>query len=211
VHRWTWRVLRDCRTLHRGSGGAFDPTVAAALVRRGSLPAPQGPLPDPAATFDDVHLLPDGRVAYARPLWLDLGGVARGFAVDLALAALRCGGIRQACVNAGGDLRVMGARPVPVRLRDPRQPGRSVALGGLRQGACATSGAYFSARPGTWDILCPQGRPDPGADTDTVTVLAPRCALADGLTKVVALRGVAGAQALLGRLRASAFTGLPAP
>jgi len=59
------------------------------------------------------------------PVHIDLGGIAKGYAVDRALMALRTAGCRGALVNAGGDLAVFGNRKHPSssgtgggRLRD---------------------------------------------------------------------------------------------
>jgi thiamine biosynthesis lipoprotein len=50
------------------------------------------------------------------PLALDLGGIAKGYAIDIAIEALRAAGCWTGLVNAGGDLRVYG-RTEPVMLR----------------------------------------------------------------------------------------------
>src|SRR5258706_7997924 len=135
VHRWTWRVLRACAELHRASDGLFDPALAALrLVARGALPQPPGPVPSPEASFADVLFRSGQRIQFRRPLWLGLGGIAQGFAVDLAVATLRSRGVRCAVVNAGGDLRVIGAEPVEIRLRAPDQPALTCASGWLPNG-----------------------------------------------------------------------------
>lgn len=194
VHPWTWKVLRACAELHAASRGLFDPAVAPQLVRAGLLPAPSEAWPDPQARFGDVQFLPGRRIGYRRPLWLDLGGIAKGFAVDAAIATLRARGVRTAVVNAGGDLRAMGPEPVPIVLRDPLQPARLLAAGSLRNGACATSGDYFTAGA----LRTPAGG---AVAAGSITVLARRCLHADALTKVVALDAVA-AQAALRRFGA---------
>jgi thiamine biosynthesis lipoprotein len=56
-----------------------------------------------------MDLAPPHRVIAHLPLRLDLGGIAKGYAVDRALAALRAAGCRRGLVNAGGDLAVFGA------------------------------------------------------------------------------------------------------
>ncbi len=60
--------------------------------------------------------------ASARPsrLWIDLGGIAKGYAVDRAIDRLRAFGIDDACVNAGGDLRRIGRGTEPIHIRMPR-------------------------------------------------------------------------------------------
>lgn len=204
VHPWTHRVLRTALDLHHASGGRFDPAVAPRLVARGLLPRPAGaPEPDPEACCADVELLDGVHVRYRRPLWLDLGGIAKGFAVDAAIATLRAHRVRQGSVNAGGDLRVFGARAQSILVRDPAHPARAREAGMLANGACATSAGYFDpAGEDAWALEDPmRGDRRYGG---SITVVAPRCMIADALTKIVALAGSAAAP-LLDRHRAIAI------
>ena len=115
-------------------------------------------------------------------LELDLGGIAKGYAVDAALAMLRRAGCRWACVNAGGDLRTFGARSVALQLRNEASGG-VVELGSLRDGSFATS--HFA--PGSRSAL--HGAAGDGSAVRHVSVAAPRCIWADALTKIVAATG----------------------
>ncbi|WP_310447235.1 FAD:protein FMN transferase [Thiobacillus sp.] len=164
----------------RASAGLFDPSVAGWLVAAGCLPRHPG---FPAAATPDWRAIElDGdRVRYARPLLVDLSGIAKGYAVDAALASLATSGLAAATVNAGGDLARFGDDAVPVHVRLPQQPTYSLQLAELKNGAAATSASYFQPdalrHPGSGDTLC--------AGT-SVTVLAADCMTADALTKVVA-------------------------
>ena len=90
VHPWTYAVLEEAQRVAEASNGVFDITVAALLVRRGLLPAARGrPVPHRSASFRDIRLLSGSRVRFLRPLLLDLGGIAKGFAVDRAIDCLR--------------------------------------------------------------------------------------------------------------------------
>jgi len=198
-----WRVLRAALALARASDGRFDPSVAARLVRSGHLPAPaHAPEPDPRATWRDIDLLPQRRVQFRRALWLDLGGIAKGYAVDRAVAVLRAHGARAGVVNAGGDLRVFGATEETVLVRDPRDPRQSRPLLQLRKGAVATSAGYFSANASGTALVDPHTDARLGGDA-SVSVCAPRAIWADALTKVVLADPVA-AVPLLRRLHAQA-------
>ena len=76
---------------------------------------------------------------------IDLGGFAKGHAVDNAAALLARRGIRQAWISAGGDSRVLGdrrGRPWSVAIRDPRRPGEVVAVLPLEDVSISTSGDY---------------------------------------------------------------------
>ncbi|HRH73948.1 FAD:protein FMN transferase [Zoogloea sp.] len=204
----TWAVLTQALHFARISDGVFDPTVAGQLVRLGALPRPEGPAPDTAATWRDIELINDRQVHFHRPLWIDLGGIAKGYAVDRAIDVLQRHGAQHAVVNAGGDLRVAGAptHSQPLLIRDPADPARCIPLGTVGARAVATSGEFLlGRRPGAGPIsplIGPDRRPRP-ASSRSVTVVADHCMLADGLTKVVALLG-ADALPLLQALDAQA-------
>ena len=179
VHAWTFRVLAAALRISRASAGAFDPTLG-----RG-------------ATHEDIVLLPGRRVRLRRRARLDLGGIAKGFAVDRAVEALRRHGARAGCVNAGGDLRLFGRAPQVVRVRLPSEPSASVVLATARERAFATSAAYF----GGMHIDARRGRRL--RLQSSITVSAPSCMVADALTKAVAAAGPM--PDLLARFRAQAY------
>lgn len=196
----TAAVLALALELAAASAGAFDPCVGGALVAAGVLPAPAGaPRPDAAADWRDVVLRGD-RVRLRRPLWLDLGGIAKGHAVDVALAAALAAGGRAAQVNAGGDLAVAGDTAALVQMRVPARGARLLPLAELRDGAAAGSAHGFDAGV---PVHHDPRRGAPPAAARAVTVFAPRCALADALTKPV-LCDPAAAAPLLQRYGASA-------
>lgn len=198
-----WRVLRASLALARESNGRFDPSVAGRLVQRQQLPAPvDAPPPAADANWRDIELLPGRRVQFRKPLWLDFGGIAKGYAVDRAAAALRARGVRTGVVNAGGDLRVFGDTCETIHVRDPRDPKSAQRLLQLRDGAVATSSGYFSARDGHTALVDTRGHASLG-DGVSVSVCAPRAIWADALTKVV-LADADAAVPLLRRLHAQA-------
>jgi thiamine biosynthesis lipoprotein len=209
VHPWTWAVLRRALRIAEASAGLFDIAVAPLLMRAGLLPG----LADESHQFGGwrhVVLMPECRVFLERPMRLDLGGIAKGFAVDLAIHELRRGGCTEAVVNAGGDLRRFGsiARPVYLRRRDGL-----VQAAELRCGAVATSApfAVYEER-----LAQPLGSIfDPRTQrawngTGAVMVAAPSCVIADALTKVAALAGPVCAP-LLARFGARALWDFDTP
>jgi thiamine biosynthesis lipoprotein len=202
VHPWTYEVLALALALYRDSAGLFDIAVAPVLRELGLLPG----APDRrAAPGDDqsaapFRLLADNRVCFTRHgIAIDLSGIAKGFAVDRAIEALRAGGATQGIVNAGGDLAAFGPAPHPVYIRDPRHPGRVLAETDVFNGALATSGGRFdpmlSAAIGTCAVIDPAARA-PARAILGATVRAPRCVFADALTKVVMIAGAASAPLL---------------
>ena len=172
-------VLRFAKCLWRASAGVFDPAVGRALVANGLLPRPEGEWPDEAASIGDLDLPAADVVRFRRRTWIDLGGIAKGYAVDRALQVLRDAGVASASVNAGGDLACFGAG-CRVHVRDPRTPRRSGPSLELRDAALATSAAYFQP-----DALRGRLGHAPTRRHGSVTVIARDCMTADALTKVV--------------------------
>ncbi len=184
----THRVLRFALHVAAASAGRFDPSVAPRLVALGVLPEPHdAPPPDPGADWRDVILATAGAVRFRKPLWLDLGGIAKGYAVDRAVASLRKAGARAGAVDAGGDLRLFGPGEHTVLLRDGAA---ADAVPLLRLGACAVASSAVPEPDGAAGPLrC--GLPLDGRGGKPiraglgVAVVAPWAWLADALTKVV--------------------------
>jgi thiamine biosynthesis lipoprotein len=135
-----------------------------------------------------VHLLQSCHVRFERPVRLDLGGIAKGYAVDRAVLTLQRAGVEKILVNAGGDLRIAGPWERRVRLRHPHAPHLSADVLTLRNAALATSAAYFSRRRlsfGEVSALLDPRSAMPYVDNDSYSVRAADCMSADALTKVV--------------------------
>ena len=201
VNRDAWRGVRRVSADFRAvlecaldvasrSGGTFDPTLG---VYRASIAHEERAvvLQSPRASWRDVELGPRG-VRYRRPLSLDFDGIAKGYAVDCAIDALREQGARAGRVNAGGDLRMFGYAPEPVHVRTGGPQGVVMPLAEVVDAAVATS-AYGDQRRHVrrrWVTALIDPRTSmPILSARTVSVIASTCMLADALTKVVALRG----------------------
>lgn len=185
----TWEVLSLAQELAAASAGVFDVTIAPRLAAAGYLPAA---LAHGQGDWRDLELLPDYRLRPRLPLAVDLGGIAKGYAVDRAVEILRAHGVASGCVNAGGDLRLFGAEAETLYLRHPAHPTRLLPVGELADGACATTAPYFARRENEGEAVSPLVDPRVGhllSDFDSITVIAPRCAHADALTKVALLLG----------------------
>ncbi len=136
-------------------------------------------------------------IRFLRPgMRIDLGGIAKGWAVDRGVEILRALGIEHAMVNAGGDTRLLGDRlgkPWIVGIRDPRKEGAVVTRIPLEDEALSTSGDYerFFEEDGVryHHILVPGTGKSPGA-VRSVTIIAPTATRTDGLTKPVFILGV---------------------
>jgi thiamine biosynthesis lipoprotein len=130
---------------------------------------------------------------------IDLGGIAKGFAVDRAVAALRAHGVAEGLVNAGGDVAAFGARAQAIDIRDPGRPDRTMCRIGLRNAALASSAGRYdpahAAAPSSTAVIDP-ATGMPAVDVVGATVCAPSCIIADALTKVVMNAGEAAAPVL---------------
>lgn len=181
-HPLTRIVLAQALALHAASAGAFDVNLGSGTL----------------------HLADEAWLSAGR---IDPGGIAKGFALDHALAALRAAGASAALANAGGDLACFGA-PHPVTLRDPRAPDRALWHLTLGNAALASSAGRHHPARGTAQEPLAVRHPATGTPPAAVagaSVLAPSGLLADALTKLVLLQGPAclpllrahGAEALL--------------
>jgi FAD:protein FMN transferase len=182
----TVRVLRMAAELHAASIGLFDVTVATALVAARFLPRPAGiDLRRMTGTASDIEILDDEHVRCRKPLLIDLGGIAKGYAIDRAVETLQAAGVSHGLVNAGGDLRVFGPEPQTVHLRGA--DGRIEGAMALTERAMASSNNRHLRRTHRGRETSPHrsGNRRAVLVESAVTVVAPRCVFADALTKIV--------------------------
>ena len=177
----TAEVLGAAAALHLESDGAFDCAIGDVSVGLGLLPALAAADAAGAAAIERPHSVVRG------PGLIDLGGIAKGYAVDRAIEAMLRIGAGMALVNAGGDLRHHGEAPIALRLRDPTHAGRVAAVVQLCNAALASSATSgLAAQPGAPSALIdPRGRASPLPPGAGVSIVAPSCMMADALTKVV--------------------------
>lgn len=193
VHPWTWRVLATALELSRETGGVFDICIARHLAKNGYLPAPPAAASSKIApgSWQDIQLLEGHRVFFRKLLQIDLGGIAKGFAIDKAADWLETCGLTHAVVNAGGDLRVIGhSPPTTVGLRHPASPFSPALPATMLRRALATSAIYFSRKRIGKETVSPIVHPRTGRPVrrgTSVSVFAPTCMVADALTKTVLL------------------------
>jgi thiamine biosynthesis lipoprotein len=206
VHPWTWQVMQASKRFAEESRGTFDITVAPWLTKRNYLPRRCYQF-SPTASSRDIFLRRSYEVFFRRGLIVDLGGIAKGFAVDRAVDALKENEIECGIVNAGGDLRTFGPASQLIHLRHPTDPTRVAGAVRLRERAMATSGIYFELRKYRGKFVGPllDGRTQQSVRRlISVSVAAAECMAADALTKIVfALREEAAG--LLAQHRADAL------
>jgi thiamine biosynthesis lipoprotein len=195
IHPWTYQVLEMAAEMNRHSAGAFNVGVAARLQQLGQLPR-EPDVPPSAAnvpTADAIELLANNRVRFAHPsVMIDLGGIAKGFAVDRAIGELRGHGVRSAIVNAGGDLATFGPGARAIHIRDPRSPGELMCQVEVSNQALASTARRFdpfhSTDTADTAVIEPETQM-PAHSVHGATVRAPSCMVADALTKVVMIAG----------------------
>ncbi len=203
----TYHVLKCAKELYERTQGIFDITVASELVDNDLLPKHTffKKEKDYYGRTNDIELLPENFVRFLRPLKIDLGGIAKGFAVDQAIDALQVNGIADGFVNAGGDIRSFGEEEYPICVRHPKTPEKLLPLVSLKNSAFATSANSYQHRLGRIGCVHIDGRtrkflPRPFS----VSVRAQSCLMADALTKVVFALGEESAS-LLTEFDACAF------
>lgn len=136
-------------------------------------------------------------------LAVDLGGIAKGYAVDRAAAVLRGAGVKSAAINAGGDIRLLGdrkGRPWRIGIQHPREGDKLLATLSLGPTAVVTSGdyeRYFEVGGVRYHHLFDPATGYPARRCQSVTVVADSAALADALATAAFVLGPEGGLRLL--------------
>ncbi|WP_228290878.1 FAD:protein FMN transferase [Shewanella cyperi] len=173
------RILRLARALGRRTEDKFNVTVGGSLVERGALPRHKARDFLTLGSWRDIELGPQG-ARLARPVLLTLDGIAKGYAVDLAVRALKAQGIQSGSVNAGGDIRVFGDMRLALRQRRCDGLSAPMALENMAIASSRLGGAADPSFPSL--LLC-----DATTNGERMLSVAARFAWrADALTKVAA-------------------------
>ena len=195
-------LLSKSAQVSRMTAGAFDITYAS--VGR-YYDYRQGQRPDDTAleqglaaiNFEYVELdTTTGRVRFSHPLvYIDLGGIAKGYAVDRCIELIAAVGIDQAAVAAGGDSRILGDRrgePWTVGIQDPRQDDAMAVLLPLVDTAVSTSGDYerFFVEDGIrYHHILDPSTGDSARNSWSVTILGSDATFTDALSTSVFVLG----------------------
>ncbi|MDF2177148.1 FAD:protein FMN transferase [Aliiglaciecola sp. CAU 1673] len=180
LHRHTRRVLRLAKALGQQTQDRFNVTVGGELTRKGLLPCFVEHDYLDRGDARDIELQ-GHQVRLKRPVVITLDGIAKGYAVDMAVSALRKAGVKGGWVNAGGDLRVFGEQSLAVKIRDVdgyQQP--------LKLHNCALASsryAGFQVQDFTSAIIAKDGIPSPQTE-EIISVQSRFAWRADALTKV---------------------------
>ncbi|HVP57240.1 MAG TPA: FAD:protein FMN transferase [bacterium] len=191
------RALEVSDQVYRLTGGLFDPTIGS-VTRLWSF-GEDGKIPDPDSLAEGLRHVGFDRFLAARDsgkFIIDLGGVAKGYAVDLAASRLVDLGFKSAIVSAGGDMRLIGRRPDGklwrIAIRHPRRAGEFIGYLNLADVAVATSGDYercFIRDGRRYHHIIDPRTGMPGTATTCVTVIAKTSVVSDALATGLFLMG----------------------
>lgn len=185
------------------SDGGFDITIGPLIkvwdkVKEQGYPPSDEELKKALSliNFRDIMISPEGKIFLKKEgMSIDLGGIAKGYAVDRAFNLLKNLGYKNLIVNAGGDLRVGGTKfgeLWSIGIQDPRNSERVIAKISLNEGAIATSGDYeryfIYERKRYHHILNPRNGL-PAEDCRSVTVFTQEGIFADGMATAIFVLG----------------------
>jgi thiamine biosynthesis lipoprotein len=196
----TAAVARASLALADRSGGAFDPTVGPLVARWGF-----GPITGTGPDWRGLSAHEDAIAKDEAGLTLDLCGIAKGWALDRALAVLREAGRASALMDLGGELAALGTHPSGRRWRVAVEhpmaeapapavldlpPDRAVATSGLKAQSYAIGGSEYG------HIIDPARRRPAAGALRSVTVLAGDAMTADGWATALFAAGAKDGPAL---------------
>jgi thiamine biosynthesis lipoprotein len=198
----TAEVIALGLNIQAASGGAFDMTLGRLKALWGiESEQPRVPRAEeirqalsgigPGALRLEGKTVVKGNPALA----VDLGGIAKGYAIDRAIAVLRDAGVASASVNAGGDIRLLGerpGRPWRIGIQHPRHPDGLLATLLLDEVAVVTSGDYerfFEEKGVRYHHLFDPRTGYPASLSRSATVVAENAALADALATAAFVLG----------------------
>ena len=200
----TYKVLKDAQQFSRMTDGAFDITVWPLMqLWRDSEINDTFATPEQirkvqsSVGSDLIQLLPDDRVQLLHPQTkIDLGGIAKGYAVDEAARILREHGITDFYIDAGGDLYVGGKNcqnePWRIGIRDPRDRSRVIEVVLVSDMAVVTSGNYeqhYMIKGQRWSHIINPVTGYPQKGVVSATVVAPSAEGADALATALCVLG----------------------
>ena len=210
-------VLQDAQQISEWTGGKFDVTFGALSGlwkfdqdQDNRVPSPRDVAARlPLVDYRELHLDRSAGTAYLakKGMRVHLGGIGKGYAVDRGAAILRARGFRDFMIQAGGDLYVAGKRgdrPWRLGIRDPRGPAdRSFATLDLTDGTFSTSGDYerfFIDHGRRYHHILDPDLGAPARRSRSVTIVATRAVVADGLSTGVFILGGREGMDLIERL-----------
>ncbi len=191
-------TVRFAIALAEETQGAFDPTIGQRMEARGfdrNYKTGKSVVTRTNvsnATYRDVHVDAESNtITLDRPLLLDLGAVAKGFAIDMAARELA--EFENFAIDAGGDLYLAGnnehGEPWTVGIRHPRETSELLESFTVSNTAVCTSGDYERSREGTGHHIIDPETGEAAPQLASATVIAPLAMVADGLATAAFVLG----------------------
>ncbi|UCD71111.1 MAG: FAD:protein FMN transferase [Syntrophobacterales bacterium] len=198
------KVIRRAEEISKASEGYFDISIGA-ILDLWELEDSGGRIPGKDEVGEILHSIDyraihmDGGASTVmlkkKGMRIDLGGIAKGYAVDRAFELLTSRGYRNIIVNAGGDMRVGGKKirvPWVIGIQDPRNRSRIMATLDAAEISVATSGdyeRYFEVNGKRYHHLLNPLTGSPARECRGVTILARDALSADALATAVFVMG----------------------
>jgi thiamine biosynthesis lipoprotein len=193
-------LMLRCDTLTRASGGAFDIAVQP-LIRAWGFDGETPSRPDDstlaaareASGWQHIRIGEDGRIRKSPTAMINFGAIAKGYAVDRAVAVLRSYDIADGLVNAGGEVRTTGGE-WSIGIQHPRSASELAAVVDVKGRAIATSGdyeQYFEEDGVRYHHIFDPATGLPARACQSVSVIADDDMTADALATAVFVMGPA--------------------
>ena len=196
-------LIRRSLDFSEMTGGAFDITFASVgfLYDYRSKTRPDETQREKATALINYRKLVLDRhgatITFSKPgMRIDLGGIAKGYAVDRCISLLQELGVKQALVTAGGDSRMIGdrwGRPWSIGVRDPRNEDKLAAVIPLQDVAVSTSGdyqRYFEEDGIRYHHIINPRSGDSARALQSVTIIGPDATTTDALSTSVFVMGL---------------------
>lgn len=189
------------------SKGLFNPAIGQLIELWGyhdEMPPEEGPIPDDADIQALLKKKPSMQSITLKGVRLhnrnpanklDFGGIAKGYALDLILEHIQQMGVKNANINTGGDLKVIGQRGDRlwhIGIRDPRGEGVIASLDALNNEAVFTSGDYerfYELEGKRYHHILDPRTGYPARNSQSVTVIHTNAALADAAATALFIAG----------------------
>jgi thiamine biosynthesis lipoprotein len=210
----TFEVIKQAQEVSELSRGGFDITVGP-LVQLWRKAREKGIPPEmedvkknlSLVNFRNIRVNSEGKVFLKeREMAIDLGGIAKGYAVDRAFELLKSLGYKNLIVNAGGDLRVGGSKldqPWSIGIQHPRESQKLLARVSVSDAAIATSGDYekfFMYQGKRYHHILNPSNGFPSDGCESVTIFCKEGIMADALATAVFVLGPEKGYSLCQRL-----------
>jgi len=204
----TRQVIQKSNYYSKLSGGVFDITILPVLelwenkIKLHTFPSDEEILEKQKLVDYRNLVILNNQVKFNKEgMKVTLAGAAKGYAVDKAIETLIKCDIKNALVNAGGDIRCVGGKtdtlPWKIAIRDPLDKRRVCTVLDMRDRAIATSGTYQRSYN---DIIDPRSGRPVEQDVVSASVLANSALDADILTKCLFVPGITKAREFFSNL-----------